>query len=250
MKYFALRYSDSNGNSRVPSPSVSASSQRAPRPVSLTVPSLLGKDSTSLSHGSAGSLVEAVSLSRYCKCVVSRENYFHCFMFIFLLTVKVLISEGLGHFAQDPSFIEATKVELADACDMTIEEMEQAANNILNGKNASNPSPSTSSTSQHSPNGSLHPFHTTAASTQKDRVAGLTSSEDGAEAAGNRISIHGPSSIEERQELLATERGQEEEEEEVTRREKHHRNSAVIAGARQRDSGLLEDEDMECVTSL
>uniref|UniRef100_A0A3P9JG00 Voltage-dependent L-type calcium channel subunit alpha n=1 Tax=Oryzias latipes TaxID=8090 RepID=A0A3P9JG00_ORYLA len=126
-----------------PSPSVSASSQRAPRPVSLTVPSLLGKDSTSLSHGSAGSLVEAVSLCCYCKCVVSRENYFHCFMFIFLLTVKVLISEGLGHFAQDPSFIEATKVELADACDMTIEEMEQAANNILNGKNATNPSPNT-----------------------------------------------------------------------------------------------------------
>uniref|UniRef100_A0A3B3HST6 Voltage-dependent L-type calcium channel subunit alpha n=1 Tax=Oryzias latipes TaxID=8090 RepID=A0A3B3HST6_ORYLA len=144
--------------SACPSPSVSASSQRAPRPVSLTVPSLLGKDSTSLSHGSAGSLVEAVSLSRYCKCVVSRENYFHCFMFIFLLTVKVLISEGLGHFAQDPSFIEATKVELADACDMTIEEMEQAANNILNGKNASNPSPSTSSTSQHSPNGRQNIF--------------------------------------------------------------------------------------------
>uniref|UniRef100_A0A673A163 Voltage-dependent L-type calcium channel subunit alpha n=1 Tax=Sphaeramia orbicularis TaxID=375764 RepID=A0A673A163_9TELE len=86
-------YNDSNGNSR-----------RAQRPVSLTVPSLLGKDSSSLSHGSAGSLVEAV-----------------------------LISEGLGHFAQDPSFIEATKAELADACDMTIEEMEHAANNILNG---------------------------------------------------------------------------------------------------------------------
>uniref|UniRef100_A0A3P9I1T2 Voltage-dependent L-type calcium channel subunit alpha-1C n=1 Tax=Oryzias latipes TaxID=8090 RepID=A0A3P9I1T2_ORYLA len=162
----SLRLEGSNSheklNTSLPSVScgVSASSQRAPRPVSLTVPSLLGKDSTSLSHGSAGSLVEAV-----------------------------LISEGLGHFAQDPSFIEATKVELADACDMTIEEMEQAANNILNGKN-------------HSPNGSLHPFHTTAASTQRDRVAGLTSSEDGAEAAGNRISIHGPSSIEERQELL------------------------------------------------
>ncbi|XP_036066050.1 voltage-dependent L-type calcium channel subunit alpha-1C isoform X12 [Oryzias melastigma] len=216
-------YSDSNGNSRVPSPSpsVSASSQRAPRPVSLTVPSLLGKDSSSLSHGSAGSLVEAV-----------------------------LISEGLGHFAQDPSFIEATKAELADACDMTIEEMEQAANNILNGKTATNPSPSTSSTSQHSPNGSLHPFHTTAAATHRDQVAGLTSSEGGAEAAGNRVSIHGPSSLEERQELLATERGQEEEEEEVALREKHHRNSTVVAGARQRDSGLLEDEDMECVTSL
>lgn len=58
------RYSDSNGNSRVPSPSpsVSASNQRPPRPASLTVPSLLGKDSSSLSHGSAGSLVEAVSV--------------------------------------------------------------------------------------------------------------------------------------------------------------------------------------------
>uniref|UniRef100_A0A8C7X9Z8 Voltage-dependent L-type calcium channel subunit alpha n=1 Tax=Oryzias sinensis TaxID=183150 RepID=A0A8C7X9Z8_9TELE len=116
----SLRLEGSNSheklNTSLPSVScgVSASSQRAPRPVSLTVPSLLGKDSTSLSHGSAGSLVEAV-----------------------------LISEGLGHFAQDPSFIEATKVELADACDMTIEEMEQAANNILNGKNASNPSPTT-----------------------------------------------------------------------------------------------------------
>lgn len=46
-----------------PSPSVSVSDQRPPRPVSLTVPSLLGKDSSSLSHGSAGSLVEAVSVS-------------------------------------------------------------------------------------------------------------------------------------------------------------------------------------------
>lgn len=58
------RYSDSNGNSPVASPSPTpGSSQRARRPVSLTVPSLLGKDPSSLSHGSAGSLVEAVSLS-------------------------------------------------------------------------------------------------------------------------------------------------------------------------------------------
>uniref|UniRef100_A0A096MGR8 Voltage-dependent L-type calcium channel subunit alpha n=1 Tax=Poecilia formosa TaxID=48698 RepID=A0A096MGR8_POEFO len=85
-------------------------SQRPPRPVSLTIPLLSGKDPSSLSHGSAGSLVEAV-----------------------------LISEGLGHFAQDPSFIEATKAELADACDMTIEEMEHAASNILNGNTATNP---------------------------------------------------------------------------------------------------------------
>uniref|UniRef100_A0A8C5BJC2 Voltage-dependent L-type calcium channel subunit alpha-1C n=1 Tax=Gadus morhua TaxID=8049 RepID=A0A8C5BJC2_GADMO len=96
-------YNDSNGNTRVGS-----TNQRASRPVSLTVPSLLNQDATSLTHGSAGSLVEAV-----------------------------LISEGLGRFAQDPAFIEVTKAELADACDMTIEEMEHAADNILNG----NPAP-------------------------------------------------------------------------------------------------------------
>ncbi|XP_076731606.1 voltage-dependent L-type calcium channel subunit alpha-1C isoform X2 [Maylandia zebra] len=223
-------YNDSNGNSPVPSPSptpsMPASSQRAPRPVSLTVPSLLGKDSSSLCHGSAGSLVEAV-----------------------------LISEGLGHFAQDPSFIEATKAELADACDMTIEEMEHAANNILNGTSPTNATSSTSSTSQHSPNGNVLPFHTTAAaaSTHRDRVVGLSPSEGGGEATGSRGSIHGPSSIEERQELLAREREPEEEEEEEEaggREEGHYRGSLVIGGARQRNSGLLEDEDMECVTSL
>ncbi|XP_042366947.1 LOW QUALITY PROTEIN: voltage-dependent L-type calcium channel subunit alpha-1C-like [Plectropomus leopardus] len=219
-------YSDSNGNSRVPSPSptpsVSVPSQRPPRPVSLTVPSLLGKDSSSLCHGSAGSLVEAV-----------------------------LISEGLGHFAQDPSFIEATKAELADACDMTIEEMEHAANNILNGNTATNATSSTSSTSQHSPNGNLLPFHTAAAAaaaaTHRDRAV----SEGGEEAGGSRGSVHGPSSVEERQELLAGGRGREEEEEEAGEREEvHHRSSVVIGGARQRNSGPLEDEDMECVTSL
>ncbi|XP_056281310.1 voltage-dependent L-type calcium channel subunit alpha-1C isoform X1 [Pseudoliparis swirei] len=204
-------YSDSNGNSRVPSPnpSVSASNQRPPRPVSLTVPSLLGKDSSSLCHGSAGSLVEAV-----------------------------LISEGLGHFAQDPSFIEVTKAELADACDMTIEEMEHAADNILNGD--------ASSASRHSPDGDLLPFHT-AAATHRDQGVG----EGEEEAGGSRGSVHGPSSLEERRELLAEERGREEEEEEEEEGEEgQHRSSVVIGGARQRNSGLLEDEDMECVTSL
>ncbi|XP_032360648.1 voltage-dependent L-type calcium channel subunit alpha-1C isoform X8 [Etheostoma spectabile] len=211
-------YNDSNGNSRVPSPSpsVSVSNQR-PRPVSLTVPSLLGKDSSSLCHGSASSLVEAV-----------------------------LISEGLGHFAQDPSFIEVTKAELADACDMTIEEMEHAAKNILNGNTATNATSCTSSTSQHSPNGNLLPFHT-AAAMHRDQVV----SEGGEEARGSRGSVHEPSSVEERQELLAGGRGREEEEEEVVGREEgQHRSSAVIEGAQHRNSGLLDDEDMECVTSL
>ncbi|XP_009945822.1 PREDICTED: voltage-dependent L-type calcium channel subunit alpha-1C-like [Leptosomus discolor] len=59
---------------------------------------------------------------------------------------QVLISEGLMQFAQDPKFIEVTTQELADACDMTIEEMENAADNILNGN------------SKQSPNGNLLPF--------------------------------------------------------------------------------------------
>lgn len=165
--------------------------------------------------------------------------------------LKVLISEGLGHFAQDPSFIEVTKAELADACDMTIEEMEHAANNILNGNTTTtttNPTSSTSSASQHSPNGNLLPFHTAAAAAlHRDQVA----SEGGEEAGGSRGSIHGPSSVEEREVLLAGGRGREEEEEEAEAKDEgHHRGSVVIGGVRQRNSGLLEDEDMECVTSL
>ncbi|XP_035202126.1 voltage-dependent L-type calcium channel subunit alpha-1C isoform X35 [Oxyura jamaicensis] len=92
------------------------SSPRRARPVSLTVPSQSAGSSRQF-HGSAGSLVEAV-----------------------------LISEGLMQFAQDPKFIEVTTQELADACDMTIEEMENAADNILNGN------------SKQSPNGNLLPF--------------------------------------------------------------------------------------------
>uniref|UniRef100_A0A8C3ENW5 Voltage-dependent L-type calcium channel subunit alpha n=1 Tax=Corvus moneduloides TaxID=1196302 RepID=A0A8C3ENW5_CORMO len=94
----------------------SGGSPRRARPVSLTVPSQTAGSSRQL-HGSASSLVEAV-----------------------------LISEGLMQFAQDPKFIEVTTQELADACDMTIEEMENAADNILNGN------------SKQSPNGNLLPF--------------------------------------------------------------------------------------------
>uniref|UniRef100_A0A803XU46 Voltage-dependent L-type calcium channel subunit alpha-1C n=1 Tax=Meleagris gallopavo TaxID=9103 RepID=A0A803XU46_MELGA len=94
----------------------SSDSPRRARPVSLTVPSQTAGSSRQL-HGSASSLVEAV-----------------------------LISEGLMQFAQDPKFIEVTTQELADACDMTIEEMENAADNILNGN------------SKQSPNGNLLPF--------------------------------------------------------------------------------------------
>nr|XP_025707562.1 voltage-dependent L-type calcium channel subunit alpha-1C isoform X14 [Callorhinus ursinus] len=100
-----------------PTPCAGGSSAiRRARPVSLTVPSQAGARGRQF-HGSASSLVEAV-----------------------------LISEGLGQFAQDPKFIEVTTQELADACDMTIEEMENAADNILSGG------------AQQSPNGTLLPF--------------------------------------------------------------------------------------------
>uniref|UniRef100_A0A8C6ZZ81 Voltage-dependent L-type calcium channel subunit alpha-1C n=1 Tax=Nothoprocta perdicaria TaxID=30464 RepID=A0A8C6ZZ81_NOTPE len=103
-------------SSRYPDGSGGGGSPRRARPVSLTVPAPSGGSSRQF-HGSAGSLVEAV-----------------------------LISEGLVQFAQDPKFIEVTTQELADACDMTIEEMENAADNILNGN------------SKQSPNGNLLPF--------------------------------------------------------------------------------------------
>lgn len=50
-----------------------------------------------------------------------------------LSPVQVLISEGLGRYARDPKFVSATKHEIADACDLTIDEMESAASTLLNG---------------------------------------------------------------------------------------------------------------------
>ncbi|KAI1888483.1 hypothetical protein AGOR_G00185610 [Albula goreensis] len=174
-------YSDSNGNNTGPS-------QRPPRPVSLTVPPVVAKDSTLLSHGSAGSLVEAV-----------------------------LISEGLGRYAQDPSFIEVTKHELADACEMTMEEMENAADNILNGN------------TQPSPNGNLLPFMH--CRDQDGQEPGHTEGPVGAMGG-------------QREELLASAQPGLEEEEE----DEEEEDRASLAG--HRDCGLLEDDDMDCVTSL
>lgn len=46
----------------------------------------------------------------------------------------MLISEGLGKYAKDPKFVSATKREIADACEMTIDEMDSAASDLLNGR--------------------------------------------------------------------------------------------------------------------
>ncbi|XP_053317790.1 voltage-dependent L-type calcium channel subunit alpha-1C isoform X1 [Spea bombifrons] len=105
-----------NLNSSFPSVHCSDCSLDQGRPSSLTVP-CLPRDQSRQHHGSASSLVEAV-----------------------------LISEGLAQFAQDPRFLQVATHELADACDMTIEEMESAADSFLNGKP--------------SPNGKLSPFNT------------------------------------------------------------------------------------------
>ncbi|XP_042195344.1 voltage-dependent L-type calcium channel subunit alpha-1D [Callorhinchus milii] len=55
------------------------------------------------------------------------------------LVEAVLISEGLGQYAKDPKFVSVTKHELADACDMTIDEMESAASSLLNGTGREDP---------------------------------------------------------------------------------------------------------------
>ncbi|KPP78631.1 voltage-dependent L-type calcium channel subunit alpha-1F-like [Scleropages formosus] len=47
------------------------------------------------------------------------------------LVESVLISEGLGLYAKDPKFVDFAKREIASACNMTIDEMERAANELL-----------------------------------------------------------------------------------------------------------------------
>ncbi|XP_053148849.1 voltage-dependent L-type calcium channel subunit alpha-1F isoform X3 [Hemicordylus capensis] len=50
------------------------------------------------------------------------------------LVEAVLISEGLGLYARDPKFVAFAKREIADACHMTIDEMESAATDLLTRK--------------------------------------------------------------------------------------------------------------------
>lgn len=116
----------------------------------------------------------------------------------------MLISEGLGLYAQDPTFIQVAKQELADACDMTMEEMENAADNILNANAPPNA------------NGNLLPFI-------QCRDTGSQESH-----CSHALGLSTPTGSDE---LLGTELEQSE-------------------GAGQRNSALMDDEDMECVTSL
>ncbi|XP_071980324.1 voltage-dependent L-type calcium channel subunit alpha-1F isoform X3 [Engystomops pustulosus] len=59
------------------------------------------------------------------------------------LVEAVLISEGLGLYARDPKFVAFAKREIADACHMTIDEMESAASDLLSQSRKSSWSGST-----------------------------------------------------------------------------------------------------------
>uniref|UniRef100_A0A3Q4GS15 Voltage-dependent L-type calcium channel subunit alpha n=1 Tax=Neolamprologus brichardi TaxID=32507 RepID=A0A3Q4GS15_NEOBR len=50
---------------------------------------------------------------------------------VVLISPQVLISEGLGLYARDPKFVAFAKREIADACHMTVDEMESAASDLL-----------------------------------------------------------------------------------------------------------------------
>ncbi|XP_028849532.1 voltage-dependent L-type calcium channel subunit alpha-1D [Denticeps clupeoides] len=47
------------------------------------------------------------------------------------LVESILMSEGLGLYAKDPKFVDFAKREIANACDMTMDEMENAASDLL-----------------------------------------------------------------------------------------------------------------------
>lgn len=70
---------------------------------------------------------------RWVFCPCPHAELFSPFMPSILFPGQVLISEGLGRYARDPKFVSATKHEIADACDLTIDEMESAASHLLNG---------------------------------------------------------------------------------------------------------------------
>uniref|UniRef100_A0A8C7DML8 Voltage-dependent L-type calcium channel subunit alpha n=1 Tax=Oncorhynchus kisutch TaxID=8019 RepID=A0A8C7DML8_ONCKI len=61
---------------------------------------------------------------------LEREICVQCFTTLLTLP-QILISEGLGLYARDPKFVNFAKREIADACNMTIDEMENAATDLL-----------------------------------------------------------------------------------------------------------------------
>lgn len=52
-------------------------------------------------------------------------------IFCFLFWKQILISEGLGVYARDPKFVNFAKREIAEACHMSLDEMESAATDLI-----------------------------------------------------------------------------------------------------------------------
>uniref|UniRef100_A0A663FHY2 Voltage-dependent L-type calcium channel subunit alpha n=1 Tax=Aquila chrysaetos chrysaetos TaxID=223781 RepID=A0A663FHY2_AQUCH len=73
------------------------------------------------------------------------------------LVEAVLISEGLGLFARDPKFVAVAKREIADACDMTMDEMESAATDLLTRRRPTPPAPAAATAAVYSDEEPLRP---------------------------------------------------------------------------------------------
>lgn len=58
--------------------------------------------------------------------------YVYLYTFIYICYIfQILISEGLGVYARDPKFVTFAKREIAEACHMSLDEMESAAADLI-----------------------------------------------------------------------------------------------------------------------
>lgn len=94
-----------------------------------------------LGRGSADSLVEAVSAPPEPPLPLTNTPHPHPIATPPFPPIQVLISEGLGLFARDPKFVAVAKREIADACEMTMDEMESAAADLLTRRHRPPPPP-------------------------------------------------------------------------------------------------------------
>uniref|UniRef100_A0AAQ5Y062 Voltage-dependent L-type calcium channel subunit alpha n=1 Tax=Amphiprion ocellaris TaxID=80972 RepID=A0AAQ5Y062_AMPOC len=64
-----------------------------------------------------------------CALNITRQNLFLCYCFSH--QQQILISEGLGIYARDPKFVNFAKREIAEACHMSLDDMENAAADLI-----------------------------------------------------------------------------------------------------------------------
>lgn len=114
-----------------------------------------------LGRGSADSLVEAVSAGRHGGRRGGGHGRSTTSATAPVPTLppapQVLISEGLGLFARDPKFVAVAKREIADACDMTMDEMESAATDLLTRRRPTPPAATATTAAVYSDEEPLRP---------------------------------------------------------------------------------------------